>query len=384
MNKIITSILVLLFAVGLYGCSEEQEEITPSGKSIKVGFIGPMSGADKVLGEDSLRGVQTALHMKPYLNNGDSVELLIEDDKNIPQLTVKAFVKLVEKDKVAAVIVASSSASGLSINALADQYQIPVVILLASHPDISKNTKFVVQVCFDNNFQANVAALFVRDELFLERVAVLKNPDSYHSSSLADEFTRRFRNTEGQVIEVIELSSKIIDYGEILSRLREEDVQLLYLPMAVGNVVAISKELSKIKWKPRVMGGDGLLARAFAESPKDVRLLEGFYAIDLYSNTMEKTPSGIAAAKVFRSLFKKRRKSTFPAIGFEGMGVLMNAMDRCYKSSDKHCLNRKLHNTVDFEGLMGNITILANGKASRPLVVNRIRRGQLESVVKVY
>lgn len=384
MNKIITLLFVLLFAVSLFGCSEEQEKIIPSGESLKIGFIGPMSGPDKVLGEDGLKGIKTALHIQPYLSNGDSIELLVEDDKNIPQRTVKAFLKLVETDNVKAVIVASSSASGLAVNALADQYQIPVVILFASHPDISKDTKFVTQVSFDNNFQANVAALFVRDELLVERVAVFKNPESFHSSSLADEFARKFRSIEGQVADVVEVSQEITDYGEILSRLRSKNVQLLYLPMGVEYVVDIARKMSEMKWAPKVMGGDGLLSRTLAERPKDVRYLEGFFAIDLYSNRLAITPSGKVALKVFRSLFTPKRRSTFPATGLEGMGILMNALDRCHESSDIHCINRQLHKTVDFEGLMGKITIEEGGKVLRPLIVNRIRRGQLEPVVKVY
>ena len=52
--------------------------------------------------------------------------------------------------------------------------------------------------------------------------------------------------------------------------------------------------------------------------------------------------------------------------------------------SDKKCINNMLHNTVDFEGIMGNITIQSGGKALRPLVVNRIHKGELKFVVKVY
>lgn len=382
MNKIITSFLILLSAAFLFGCTAEQEKTKPSGNSIKIGVIGPMSGKDKVLGEDSLKGIRTALHMRPYLNNGDIVELLVVDDKNQPALAAKAFKRLVDKDKVAAVIVTSSSASGLVVNSLADKYQTPVLFLLASHPDISKNTKFVSQICFDNTFQASVAALFVRDELLLERVAVFKNPDSYHSSSLADEFMRKFRSIDGHITDVISMSSTT-DYGKILSQLRDSNVQFLYLPMAVRNVIEIRKHLSVMGWYPKGMGADGILTRAIVEQPEGVRYLEGLLATDLYSATVELTPYGRGVLKAFQSLYESRN-STFPAIGVEGMGILMDAINRCGEHSDRECINTKLHNTVDFEGLMGNITIQSNGKVSRPLVVNRIRDEQLEFVVKVY
>lgn len=383
MNKISTLVIIVLLIASLSGCGEEQEKIQPSGNSIRIGFVGPVSGPDKVLGEDSLKGVQTVLHMEPYLSNGDTIELLVEDDENDPALAIKAFKKLVEIDKVTAVIVASSSGAALAINELADHYQTPVVVLLASHPDISKETKYVSQITFDNIFQAKVAALFVRDELLLERVAVFANPGSYHSKSLSEEFIRKFRSIEGEINDVVSVSPATTSYVDIMLHLRDQDVQLLYLPMAVENVIAISKELQDIDWSPMVMGGDGLLTRAFAEKRDETQYLEGFFATDLYSNNMEMTLYGRKVVTAFLSLFEERN-STFPAIGVEGMAILMNAVNRCKESSDKECINSKLHSTVDFEGVLGNITIQPNGKALRALAVNRIREDRLEFVVKVY
>ena len=43
-----------------------------------------------------------------------------------------------------------------------------------------------------------------------------------------------------------------------------------------------------------------------------------------------------------------------------------------------------LHDTQDFEGLTGKISIKSNGKAVRPLIVNTIKNGRTKFVVKVY
>jgi hypothetical protein len=64
--------------------------------------------------------------------------------------------------------------------------------------------------------------------------------------------------------------------------------------------------------------------------------------------------------------------------------LLLNAMKRCETPGDKGCINRMIRSTVDFNGITWKITIQPDGKAIRPLVVNSIKKGRLEFIVKVY
>ena len=383
MKKSTPLILLILLFVFLFGCSEEQKPVTPSGNIIKIGIIGPMSGPQQALGKNSLEGIQTVLHMQPYLNNGDKIQLIIEDDHNEPELAVKAYKKLVVDDKVKVVLISSTSASALAVNNIADTHRVPLLVLLGTHPEISEDTEFVSQICFDNRIQGKVAALFVRDELLLKKAAVFKNPDSFHSNSLANEFIRKFRAIEGEIQDVILIASVPVDYHTVLSQLRDQGVQLLYMPMAAEDVLTVSRELGNIDWTPELMGGDSLLSNVLALQDKEAHSLEGFLTIELYSSTIKETPYGKKADKTFRSLFKTRN-SIHPAAGFEGMAILLDAMNRCNDPAESDCINNMLHDTVDFEGIMGNITISSGGKAERPLIVNRIHGAKLDFVVKVY
>lgn len=176
-----------------------------------------------------------------------------------------------------------------------------MLVLLATHSDISKNSEFVSQLCFDNSMQGKVAA---------------------------------------------------------------------------KNVVAISKALEKI-------AGDGTLANVLASYPEEIEYLEGLFAIDLYSHNLKINPFIKTTSKIFRSLYG-RDGSTFSAAGLEGMTLLVDGLNRCKEPSDRECINGELHSTIDFQGLMGKITIQPNGKSLRPLLVNRIRDGKMEFVLKVH
>ncbi len=380
----IQKLCVLLLAVSaLFGCTEEQEQPTASGNSIDIGIIGPMTGPDKTQGTHTLNGIQTALYMHPYINNGDKINLIIEDDQNDPQLAVKSLKKLVAEDKVQAIFVLSSSKAALAVNKIADTYKTPVLILIATHTDISKDTQFISQISFDNNIQGKVAALFVRDELLIEHAAVFQDPSSYYSRSLAREFSQKFRAIEGLVSNVVFETAESFACEKELSELRQQGVQLLYLPLDAQKVLLIAKTLHSMKWKPEVMVGDGLLNNAIAAHQKDIRYLHGFLAIEAYSTSIATTPLGKKAAKTLAKHFGTR-KSTYPAIGFEGMVILQSVMNHCYLSPGTECINDELHSIVDFEGIMGQITIQPNGKILRSVIINRIQGDQLKLVVKVY
>jgi len=375
-------LLVFLWLSLIAGC-DRPTVIKPSGKTIKIGVVGPLSGPDRAMGEDGLRGIRTVMHMQPYLNNGDRVELVIEDDKNESDLSVNVLKKLATEDKVSAILLLSSSSAGLAVNGLADSYQVPVLALLASHPDIAKDKKYVSQLIFDNTFQGRVAALFARDELLIDRVAVFHNSDSFHATSLASEFIHKFEAIGGVVTENIQLVDDTDDFKDILERLQKTKTQLLYLPVDPEDFIRISMALDEIGWAPERMGSDGLVANVLRQHPEDADLLEGAIDIDLYAQDIQGTSFGEQSGKVYQQLFDKPGNS-FTAVGAEGYAIILQSMNRCTRPGDRQCINSMIHNIDSFEGLMGRISIHADGKAERPLIVNRIRNGRTQFMVKVY
>ena len=106
-NLVYFSILFsLVFWLG--GC-DQKPAVETSGKTIKIGIIAPFSGPVLAYGTEGLKGMETAKQLQPYLQNGDRIELVVEDDKNESALTVERLKKLVKKDGVSAIITFSSS-----------------------------------------------------------------------------------------------------------------------------------------------------------------------------------------------------------------------------------------------------------------------------------
>jgi branched-chain amino acid transport system substrate-binding protein len=376
-------LITLVWLLPVVSSCDRAEPVRQSGVVVKVGFVGPLQGPEGPRGEDTLEGVMTAQALQPLLPNGDRLEIITADSGVDPPSARTAMRRLVEENGVVALLLALDSEALLEVAAFADTLETPLIALIASHPDIIADSDHIVQLPFDDTTQATVAALFVRDELLIKRAAVIANPDNPHSRYLTETFGRKFIATGGELTG----SRAVADISdELLRHLQAKNTELLYLPLSAQAALEVVSALGAIDWAPEIMTSDGLLASIQGAYPERVHELEGVYATDLFSDTGEFVKHrrlGRQAEVSFTDLFDSR-KNTFTGLGVEGYALLVDAINRCASSNDRQCINAELRSTHRFEGTMARISIDEHGRADRPVYVNTIRDGLLESVVKVY
>ena len=257
MKKLVHVSILICIVLWLGGC-DQKPAIEPSGKTIKVGIIAPFSGSDHAKGKEGLIGMQTAMQLQPYLQNGNSIEFVAENDKDDPALTVKLLKKLVEKDKVSAIITFSSTSPVLAMAKVADEYRVPILAALATHPDTTKHNVFISQLCFDDDFQGTVAAVFVRDELLIDKVAVFSNPGSVYSSHLAAKFESKFKSIGGEITDTVSLTEETGDLSKVVKSVHNNTPELLYLPINVKDLVRIIREVQELGWNPKPLLANSL------------------------------------------------------------------------------------------------------------------------------
>ena len=380
-NLVYLSILFSL-VFWLDGC-DQKPAIEASGKSIKVGIIAPLSGPVHAYGKEGLKGIETFRQLQPYLQNGDRIELVVEDDKNDPSLTVELLKKLVEKDSVSAIMTFSSSKPVLAMVKVADDHKTPILSALATHPDITKNNGFISQLAFDDDFQGTVAALFVRDDLLIDTAAVFNNPTSFYSSHLASEFEKKFKSIGGEITDSIALTEETTELSDVIKGVYEHTPELLYLPISAKDVIRVVREVRKLDWKPEMMGADGLISTMLAQHEEDIDLVDGMLATDSFAHHMPLTPFGERAEKMYYKM-NEDPATAHVALGAEGYAILLDAMNRCSDPTDRDCISKQIRSTTNFLGLIGYITIGTDGKSTRPLCISAIQGGSSKFLFKVY
>ena len=386
MKKVIQLAVFIFLALWMHGC-DRKPVIEPSGKTIKIGLIAPLSGPDELKGQEGLRGIQFGMQLQPYLQNGDRIELVTADDRNDPALAVHKLQELTAKENVAAIVTFSSSDPVLAMAKGADENKTPILAAIATHPEITRNNAFISQLCFDDHFQGTTAALFVRDELLVDKVAVFVNSNSVYSRDLAAQFEKKFESIGGEITDRIVLAEGDAGSDPQIKMVRDHSPELLYLPIKAADVLRVIRDAQELNWKPQLMGSDGLLSAIIKQYNEELHLFEGMLAIDFFSHKAGLTRFGKKARDAYRDTPEGRKgtpSTTYSTLGVEGYVLLLDAMNRCIDPADRECINLQIRSTNNFQGVMGNITIRPDGKAERPLYINTIEDGRSEFIVKVY
>lgn len=124
--RLITAFTLLLF-ISLSGPAMGAEPI-------KIGFVASITGGASFLGQPEK---DTALMVQEWINKekgikGVPVQILIEDSKSDPSQAVLATKKLIEGDKVVAIIGSSTSGESMAMAPICEAARIPMISMAAA------------------------------------------------------------------------------------------------------------------------------------------------------------------------------------------------------------------------------------------------------------
>ncbi len=387
MKTIAIKCLIILFACAWLPACNNNLDITPSGKTFNIAFVGSGQAGKSGRDQDVLEGILAANAADAMLDNGDRLEIV-----HVPELVAQNAVGksiaetisgYVERDHISAVLLGVSSKTLLEEKHRIDELGVPTLAVIATHPDVTDKAEYISQISFDDQRQAQSAAMYVRDELALKRAAVLFDDVNPNSGYLGQVFRTTFEKVGGS-IETFSVFSQLNQ--SLLTELKDKGTQILYVPLSAQHVFHVQEQLEILDWDPVVMSADGLLATVQQVYPERLSELDGMYVTDLYSDADEflKLAKFVKRITGFYEKMFSDKASTDTTLGVESYQLIKYAINLCPDRHNATCINQKIRSAKIHQGVMSKFSIRANGKASRPVFVNLIEDGRLNLIVKVH
>ena len=360
-TKIIIWVVIALVVISgiWYGASRKSSQTTPTAKEpIKIGAILPLTGEAASWGQNGLAGMKLALqeiNQKEGIN-GRRLELVVEDSKCSPK-SVSVIQKLINVDKVDAVVGFVCSAAAGPALPVAKDNNTPTLLIAASAPHLTKVGNNVFRIYPSDIAQGKFAAEFVYNKLSKRKVAVLYTRNEW-GEGLQKIFTKRFKDLGGTVVYDSGILQAETDFRTEISKIKESGAKVLYFPVYPKNAIAALKQIKEMGLKLPIIGGDILGGDEVVKSG---------YADDvLYTIGKINLPDGFKTKIKSLPGFAKLSTNMVAPLGYDGIKVIASAIQNANSVNKSSVINAL--SALSYKGISSPVIIFdENGDLKNPV-----------------
>ena len=354
-----------------FSCSRPGDDnATPNRTTIKIGYFGDLTGPTFNFGQSAINGLLMAASEVNQAGgiNGRQIDVVIEDDKGSPEEAARLTAKLIDQDKVVAIIAGGTSGNSRAAAPKAQASHIPMISPSSTDPAVTQTGNYIFRACFVDTFQGEVMATFAISTLKAKKAAILFDFNSPYSKGLTDYFKLSFGRLGGTIVSEQTYTQGDADFKGQLSTIRSAEPDVIYIPGYYGDVALIAKQARMIGLTQPLLGGDGWDAPELWQLGGDA--LNGAYISTHYS-VDDPSP----AIQQFVDLYKQRYGNLLPdahaALAYDAARLLFDALART-GSTEGDKLRDALAQTKNFNGVTGVISMDADRNAVKPAVVLKL------------
>ena len=330
---------------------------------VKIGHVGPVSGAIAHLGKDNENGARLAieeLNAKGVKIGGQAIkfELVTEDDAGDPKQGTAAAQKLVDS-KVNGVVGHLNSGTTIPASKIYSEAGIPQISPSATNPKFTRNGyKTAFRVVADDVHLGGTLGRYAVNELKGKTIAVIDDRTAY-GQGVAEEFEKAVKAAGGNVVGHEFTTDKATDFMPILTTLKGKKPDIIFFGGmdAVGG--PMMKQMKSLNIKAKFMGGDGVCTTEMIKLAGDA-LGDGQVVCAEAGGVDGALKKGMDEFNVkFKKRFNDDVKLYSPYV-YDAVYVMVDAMQRA-KSTEPAKYLPELTKTTGFKGVTGTISFDAKG-----------------------
>ena len=330
---------------------------------VKIGHVGPTSGAIAHLGKDNENGARMAveeLNAKGVTIGGKKVklELLAEDDGADPKQGTAAAQKLVDS-KVVGVIGHLNSGTSIPASKIYSDAGIPQISPSATNPKFTRQGyKTTFRVVADDVHLGGTLGRYAAKDLKGKSIAVIDDRTAY-GQGVADEFEKGVKGAGGAIAGREFTNDKATDFTAILTSLKAKKPDIVFFGGMDAVAGPMMRQMKQLGIEAKFMGGDGICT---GELPK---LSAGTMADGQVVCAEAGGVEGTAKKSMddFYAAYKKKYNAdvqVYAPYVYDALNVMVAAMVKAGSSEPAKYLP-VLAKTEGYKGVTGTISFDAKG-----------------------
>ena len=377
MKKFGAAALAVIFIFSAAACEPTTPASSSGGDVIKIGVLEPLTGDNAGGGEIEVDGIKLANELYPEVL-GKKIELVIVDNKSDKAESATGAARLVEQDKVDAIIGCWGSSLSMAAGPIIKEAGVPTVSASSTNPLVTLDNDYYFRICFIDPFQGSVMANYAAGKLGAKTAAIIREASNDYSVGLAQFFQDTFIEITGSEDSIVEIGSYQTgdkDFSAILTSIKAKNPDVIFAPGNFTESALAIKQARQLGIETPFLGGDTWETPDFLEVGGAE--VEGI----AYSTFFDKNSATTDEAKKFleehEKKFPGREPAAFSALGYDAYIFILNAMERA-GSTDKAAVREAMAATVNFPGVTGATTIDKNGDAVKDAVIKTVKDGTFQ------
>ena len=356
--------LVAAAALALVACGDK-EEAAGGGDTmvVKIGHVGPTSGAIAHLGKDNENGGRMAieeLNAAGMTIGGKKVtfELLAEDDAADPKQGTAAAQKLVDA-KVNGVIGHLNSGTTIPASSIYHDARLPQISPSATNPKYTRqgfDTTF--RLVADDTQLGGTLGRYAIETLKGKTVAVIDDRTAY-GQGVADEFEKGVTSAGGTLVAREFTNDKATDFNAILTSIKGKNPDVVFFGGMDAVAGPMLKQMKALGINAKFMGGDGICTAGLPALAGDGLADDMVYCAE--AGGVDE--AGKPAMDKFREDFKAKygvEVQVYAPYVYDAVKLMADAMKRA-DSADPAKYLPELAKTSGYQGVTGNISFDEKG-----------------------
>lgn len=370
--KGVTIAAVLSFSI--YGCSStsSKDEVNVS-DTIKIGAILPLTGAASLYGESVKNAIDLYMEENSDLNiQGKKLEVVYVDDQNDSTLATNGFERLVNNDKIDLLMGPVTSGSSFAVAPLVNSEGIPTITPTATAEGLTElggNTFY--RAAYNDNYQGEVAAKFLVEDLQKTKIAIIKNNSSDYSIGLSKVFRDVVESLGGEIIIEETYGKNEQDFNAILSKIKSANPEAIYIPDYYNEVGLIAKQARDLGIESILLGADAWDNPVLLDIAGDS--INNSYFTGHYSADSEKEK-----VQLFVKAYEEKygvKPDSLSALAYDTMEIIVNAL-KSSTSLDRESITKALSET-EGEFITGDIIFGEDRNPLKEVTILKIEDGKV-------
>ncbi|MBI4796307.1 MAG: ABC transporter substrate-binding protein [Deltaproteobacteria bacterium] len=285
--------------------------------------------------------------------NGRQVQLIVEDEKDSPAAAVSAVQKLINVDKVVAMVGPMTSGAMMAAGKTADDAKVVAITPTATTPKLSGYGAYLYRGCSRIDKQAEVLTDYVAKNWKPKTVAIFFSNEPY-GKGCAELFGQFFEKRGIKVVAKESFNRGARDFKSELTKIKAANPDILFIPGYTPETAPAAAQARQLGMKQKILGVYGDMDPVYIQLAS--KAAEG-HVIGVEYDEDYATPKNKKFKKDYEELTKKNKDPyniMFAALSYDAASMILEGMKKNGPTAEG--VKKFLDEMKDFDGVTGKLS----------------------------